>query len=43
MKTIDYEKSKLSIFAAYIKPHKAAFVLDMMLSLFMALVDLTFP
>ncbi len=43
MKTIDYEKSKLSIFAAYIRPHKAAFVLDMMLSLFMALVDLTFP
>ena len=43
MKTIDYEKSKLSIFAAYIRPHKAAFVLDMMLSLFMAQVDLTFP
>ncbi len=43
MKTIDYEKSKLSIFAAYIRPHKAAFVLDMMLSLFMALVDLAFP
>ena len=43
MNTIDYEKSKLSIFAAYIRPHKAAFLLDMTLSLFMALVDLTFP
>ena len=43
MRTIDYEKSKLSIFAAYIRPHKAAFLLDMLLSLFMALVDLTFP
>ena len=43
MKTIDYEKSKLSIFAAYIRPHKAAFLLDMLLSLFMALVDLAFP
>ena len=43
MKTIDYEKSKLSIFAAYIRPHKAAFVLDMLLSLFMALVDRAFP
>ena len=43
MKTKKKKKSKLSIFAAYIRPHKAAFVLDMMLSLFMALVDLTFP
>lgn len=43
MKTIDYDKKKLSIFAAYIRPHKAAFLLDMVLSLFMALVDLTFP
>ena len=43
MNTIDYNKSKLSIFAAYIRPHKAAFLLDMILSLFMALVDLTFP
>ena len=43
MRPIDYEKSKLSIFAAYIRPHKAAFLLDMLLSLFMALVDLTFP
>ena len=43
MKTIDYDKSKLSIFAAYIRPHKAAFLLDMLLSLFMALVDLAFP
>ena len=43
MRTIDYDKSKLSIFAAYIKPHKAAFLLDMGLSLLMALVDLTFP
>ena len=43
MRTIDYDKSKLSIFAAYIKPHKAAFLLDMGLSLLMALVDLIFP
>ena len=43
MNTIDYDKSKLSIFAAYIRPHKAAFLLDMILSLFMALVDLVFP
>ena len=43
MRTIDYDKSKLSVFIAYIKPHKAAFLLDMGLSLLMALVDLTFP
>ena len=43
MNTIDYDKSKFSIFAAYIRPHKAAFLLDMILSLFMALVDLVFP
>ena len=43
MRTIDYDKSKLSVFAAYIRPHKAAFLLDMGLSLLMALVDLAFP
>ena len=43
MRTIDYDKSKLSVFAAYIRPHKAAFLLDIGLSLLMALVDLAFP
>ena len=40
---IDYSKSKLSIFAAYIRPHKAAFALDMGLALAVAVVDLIFP
>ena len=40
---IDFDKSKLSIFASYIRPHGAAFALDMGLSLAVALVDLAFP
>ncbi len=40
---IDYSRSKLSIFASYIVPHRPAFVLDMALSLAVALVDLVFP
>ena len=40
---IDYNRSKLSIFASYIVPHRSAFVLDMALSLAVALVDLAFP
>ena len=40
---IDYSKSKLSIFAAYIRPHRRAFALDMGLSLAVAVVDLVFP
>ena len=35
---IDYSKSKLSIFAAYIRPHRRAFALDMGLSLAVAVV-----
>ncbi|MBO5543258.1 MAG: ABC transporter ATP-binding protein [Oscillospiraceae bacterium] len=40
---IDYSRSKLSIFASYIVPLRLAFVLDMALSLAVALVDLVFP
>ncbi len=40
---IDYSKSKLSVFAAYIYPHRRAFAIDMGLSLAVALVDLIFP
>ena len=41
--TIDYSKGKLAIFASYIRPHHAAFAMDMGLSLAVALVDLAFP
>ncbi len=43
MNTIDYTKSKLSVFASYIRPHGRAFAQDMLLSLAIALVDLAFP
>ena len=43
MNTIDYTKSKLSVFASYIRPHRRAFAQDMLLSLAIALVDLAFP
>ena len=39
----DYTRSKLAIFASYIKPHKKAFAIDMALSVGIALVDLIFP
>ena len=39
----DYSKSKLAIFASYIKPHSRAFATDMALSVGVALVDLIFP
>ena len=39
----DYSKSKLAIFASYIKPHSRAFATDMALSVGVALVDLVFP
>ena len=42
-RAIDYERSKLSVFAAYIRPHRHAVALDMLLSLLIALVDLVFP
>ncbi len=41
--TVDFSRSKLSVFASYIRPHGAAFALDMGLSLAVALVDLVFP
>ena len=40
---IDYNKSKLSVFCAYIAAHKTDFIKDMALSLAVALVDLAFP
>ena len=40
---INFNRSKLSIFASYILPHGRAFALDMGLSLAVALVDLAFP
>ncbi len=42
-RNINYQNSKLNIFAAYIRPHWRAFALDMGLSLLVALVDLAFP
>ena len=42
-RNIDYNRSKLAVFASYIYPHRTAFALDMCLSLAVALVDLAFP
>ena len=42
-RNIDYNRSKLAVFASYISPHRGAFALDMCLSLAVALVDLAFP
>ena len=42
-RTINFQNSKLKIFASYIRPHWRAFALDMELSLLVALVDLAFP
>ena len=39
----DFNRSKLSVFAAYIRPHREAFAVDMGLSVAVALVDLIFP
>ena len=41
--TVDFNRSKLAVFASYIVPHRGAFALDMCLSLAVALVDLAFP
>ena len=41
--TRDFSKSKLRIFASYIRPHKRAFLTDMALSVLIAFVDLIFP
>ena len=40
---IDFNRSKLSVFVSYIRPHGAAFAVDMGLSMAVALVDLIFP
>ena len=42
-RTVDFNRSKLAVFASYIVPHRGAFALDMCLSLAVALVDLAFP
>ena len=42
-RSIDFNRSKLAVFASYIVPHRGAFALDMCLSLAVALVDLAFP
>ena len=39
----DFSRSKLAIFASYIKPHGKAFAIDMALSVAIAIVDLVFP
>ena len=39
----NYDQPKLAIFASYIKPHKKAFIIDMSLSVGVAIVDLIFP
>ena len=39
----DFSRSKIAIFAAYIKPHRKAFTIDMALSVGVAVVDLAFP
>ena len=39
----EYSGSKLKIFASYIAAHKKAFLIDMVLSLLIASVDLVFP
>ena len=41
--SIDFSRSKLSVFASYIRPHSGDFALDMGLSLAVALIDLAFP
>ena len=43
MKKVDFSKHDLLVFAAYIRPHKRAFAVDMALSVCIALVDLIFP
>ena len=44
MKSNDFsEKSKVSIFAGYYKPHKKIFFLDLSCALGIALIDLSFP
>ena len=39
----NFDRNGFSIFASYIKPHKAAFITDMLLAVMIALIDLIFP
>nr|MCR5092404.1 ABC transporter ATP-binding protein [Lachnospiraceae bacterium] len=39
----DYSRSRLSIFASYIRPHRRDFLVDMTLSVAVAAIDLIFP
>ena len=39
----DYNAGKLSVFAAYLKPHAGAFAADMTFAVLIAVVDLVFP
>lgn len=39
----NYNGSKLSIFASYIRPHRKPFIIDMVLSVIIAFIDLVFP
>lgn len=40
---IDYNSNKFRVFASYIYPHRKDFVIDMLLSLSIAVIDLVFP
>jgi len=40
---IDYNSNKFRVFASYIYPHRKDFVIDMLLSLSIAVIDLIFP
>ena len=40
---MNYNDSKLKIFWNYIKPHRGLFVVDMILSVAVAAIDLVFP
>lgn len=39
----NFDRNGFSIFVSYIKPHKAAFITDMLLAVMIALIDLIFP
>lgn len=39
----NFDRNGFSIFASYIKPHKVAFITDMLLAVMIALIDLIFP
>ena len=39
----DFSRSKLSIFASYIRPYRRDFIIDMSLSVIIAAIDLVFP